>query len=54
MFPTICLVLIRHRVYAHSIMIQIWMHKTLANGSGFAKFAKVFPATVLCYIVYVM
>ena len=43
MFPAICLVLIRRGAYTRSFMIQIWMGKTLVNGSGFTKFAKVFP-----------
>ena len=37
MFPAICLVFIRRGVYPCSFMIQIWMGKTLANGSKFAK-----------------
>ena len=49
----ICLVFIRHGVYPqfYNIATYIWMGKTLANRSGFTKFAKVFPATVLCYMV---
>ena len=43
MFPAICSVFICRGVYAHSFMIYIWMGKTLANDSGFTKFAKDFP-----------
>ena len=48
--PAISSVLICRGVNTRSFMIQIWMGKTLANGSGFTKFAKVFPRH--CFVLY--